>query len=482
MEKVQAIWSASILGRFFAAISAWCGRQWQKSHVVTKFLTPSGSNAAISDHSLVTRCLKLLHGRLHKLYTKLKLDKIFSGSIFLQVFLWALLPVALSPLLPTMAVLGLSMVGYISLFLVRIRQDSLQPAHNATNRYIALYAFIYLAATFLSVTRSGSLKIGLLTVALLLFCLVLQSAVTTKKQLQLLISTMIVIATVVSLFGLYQYLFQAGYNAQEWVDSAMFDDITFRVSSTMQNPNMLGQYLILMIPLAVASILSSKTWGKTIFWTACCGIMLLCIVLTFSRGAWLGLLFAACIFLVLLSPRLILLAPVLLILAFFLMPDTVITRFTSIGDMTDASTTYRVYIWLGVLGMLKYYWLCGVGPGEDAFNVVYPAFSYNGVDAPHAHNLFLQMICDAGIAALIVFLLILFHYVRTLAISLRKSTHWRGRLFQSASIASIGGFLVQGMTDYSFYNYRLMFTFWIFLAVGSLIARRDELSEGGILQ
>jgi hypothetical protein len=40
------------------------------------------------------------------------------------------------------------------------------------------------------------------------------------------------------------------------------------------------------------------------------------------------------------------------------------------------------------------------------------------------------------------------------------------------------GFLVQSMTDYSFYNYRVMFLFWVYLAVGLLYARRAELEEG----
>ncbi len=93
---------------------------------------------------------------------------------------------------------------------------------------------------------------------------------------------------------------------------------------------------------------------------------------------------------------------------YFVLPDTVITRFTSIGDLTDNSTSYRVYIWMGVLAMLKDYWLCGIGPGDAAFNMVYPAYSYNSIDAPHSHNLFLQMVCDAGICALVVFFLLLF--------------------------------------------------------------------------
>ena len=35
------------------------------------------------------------------------------------------------------------------------------------------------------------------------------------------------------------------------------------------------------------------------------------------------------------------------------------------------------------------------------------------------------------------------------------------------------------MTDFSFYNYRVMLLFWIFVALGALVARRDLLPERG---
>ena len=62
-----------------------------------------------------------------------------------------------------------------------------------------------------------------------------------------------------------------------------------------------------------------------------------------------------------------------------------------------------------------------LGPGDGAFNMVYPAYSYNGIVAPHAHNLFLQIVCDAGIAALGVFLLLLFVYFRMLCSAMSRS-------------------------------------------------------------
>ena len=41
--------------------------------------------------------------------------------------------------------------------------------------------------------------------------------------------------------------------------------------------------------------------------------------------------------------------------------------------------------------------------------------------------------------------------------------------------------MVQAMTDYSFYNYRVMFLFWAYLALGGLAARRGQLPEGRLL-
>ena len=282
----------------------------------------------------------------------------------------------------------------------------------------------------------------------------------------------------VSFYGILQYLFGWGYQSAAWVDSDMFSSIRFRVPATMGNPNMMGQYLLLVIPIAGAKLLSAKDWLRRLYYLACCGVMCVCMILTFSRGAWLGLLFAGAVFAVLWHPQLILLAPFALVGLYFVLPETVISRFTSIGNLTDNSTSYRVYIWMGTLAMLKDYWLCGIGPGDGAFNMVYPAYSYNGIVAPHAHNLFLQIVCDAGIAALAVFLLLLFVYFRMLCSAMSREKDPASRLLQIAFTAGVCGFLVQAMTDYSFYNYRVMFLFWAVLALGAASARRTSLPEG----
>lgn len=482
MEQVKSILSASLIYRVLDTVCCWFGRQWSQSAVIQWFLHPTGWVRECSESSIFYRIWALLRRGLCRLYEILHLDRLFAGSVFLHSFFWCALPVALAPLLPTMPLLGLAVVGSGSLALNLLREKGRPLSWSPIHRYILLYAAVYLAGTCFSVHLAGSLKPGLLTVAFVLFAVVLSNAVTGRSQVDTLVFLLVAAGTVVSAYGICQYLFGWGYQSAAWVDSDMFSSITFRVPSTLGNPNMLGQYLLLMIPLGGAKLLSAKDWGRRIFYLCCCGIMCLCMILTFSRGAWLGLLFAGMVFVVLWQPRILVLVPVLVPIALAVLaavlPESVISRFTSIGDMGDNSTSYRVYIWMGTLAMLKDYWLCGIGPGDAAFNMVYPAYSYNGIVAPHAHNLFLQIVCDVGITGLLVFALLLFVYFRMMCRALSRERNHTSKMLQLAATAGTCGFLVQAMTDYSFYNYRVMFLFWAYLVLGGLAARRSELPEG----
>ena len=482
METIKRIWGASLLGQGLDRLCTWMGSQWRASAVIGWFLYKPDKGPAISENSIFYKLWTLVAGLLTRLYDALHLEKLFCGSIFTQTFLWCALAAFLTPILPTMAVLALVLVGFCSLLLGILRKKhALQYA--SVNRFVILYAAIYLAATFTSVTPRESLLSGILTVAFILFTVVLGSAVTKRQQLDAAIFLLVLAGAAVSAYGICQFIFGWGYQSAAWVDSEMFSAIGFRVTATLQNPNMLGQYLVLMIPVGGAKLLSVKTWRERIFYFVSCGLMCICMILTYSRGAWLGLVFAAAIFFVLLDPRLILLAPFALIALYFVLPETVISRFTSIGNLKDNSTSYRVYIWLGSLAMLKDgYWLSGVGPGEAAFNAVYPAYSYNTIVAPHAHNLFLQIVCDAGICALLIFLLALFWYFRALCAGLAKEKDFTGKILQIAFISGMAGFLVQAMTDYSFYNYRVMLIFWVYLALGMVVSRRRELPEGSLIE
>ncbi|MBR5381142.1 MAG: O-antigen ligase family protein, partial [Oscillospiraceae bacterium] len=265
--------------------------------------------------------------------------------------------------------------------------------------------------------------------------------------------------------------------AAAWIDSDMFSEISNRVYSTLQNPNVLSEYLLLVIPVAFAFAFTEKNrWLRLLL--LCCALgMCLCMVLTFSRGGYLGFLIGAAVFLLLVDRRFFFAGIVALAVVVLLIPESVVMRFTSIGNMGDGSTSYRVSIWHGAIAMLRDYWLCGIGPGTAAFQKVYPVYSYSEAAAQHAHNLFLQLTCDSGVCGTAAFILAVLAHFRSMGASLFRGAKGRSRLLQIASFCSVLGFLVQSMTDNSFYNYRVQLVFWALLALGALAVRRDSMPE-----
>ena len=146
--------------------------------------------------------------------------------------------------------------------------------------------------------------------------------------------------------------------------------------------------------------------------------------------------------------------------------ESIIARFTSIGDLTDSSTSYRLYIWLGTLNMLKDFGIYGIGLGSNAFNKIYPFYSYSTVAAPHAHNIYLQLLCETGIVGLGLLLLTVVSALRKMLavrISVKKGF---SAVFSVAAVSALAGFMLQGAFDYVWYNYRVFLIFWIVMAAG----------------
>ena len=167
----------------------------------------------------------------------------------------------------------------------------------------------------------------------------------------------------------------------------------------------------------------------------------------------------------------------LLILPFFL-PETIIERIMSIGDMSDSSTSYRVYIWYGTVDMLRTYFVGGIGMGEGAFRTVYPFYSYDAIIAPHSHNLYLQFLVEAGIGALLLFIGLIIAFVKDCAKTCKKNIKDSyGYLTALALASGVAGFLLQSMFDYTFYNYRMMAMFIMYLSFGAVLKSLEEENE-----
>lgn len=467
--------ASSVMYRFLAGIAGWFSRQFQDSRLIQRFLTLKDGRQ-LAENTVGYRVFWWFRQLLSRLFYALRLQKVFDNSVFKMAFLWSILAAVMAPFLPTMLVMLLVLAASGSLFLSFLFEKDKNLVHFTANKYIYLFCGAYLFATFTSVARSASWMGGMLSVLFALFAIIIMNAIETKRQLDALLFLMVAMGILISLYGFYQFLNPAKYSGV-WHDKDMFESISFRVYATLENPNVLGEYFLLIIPIAAALCITSKTWIMRLFYLGASGVMMVCLILTYSRGCYVGILVAAAVFLVLLDRRFILLGLLGLIALPFVLPQTIIERFLSIGNMADSSTSYRVYIWMGSIAMLREYWLCGIGPGADAFNLVYPAYAYNGISAPHSHNLFLQLICDAGIVGLLLFILIIYHFYKTLCASLCKLKDWSDRVLVIAGLSAISGFLVQSLFDYTFYNYRVTLLFWAVIGIGLVFTRLPMLKK-----
>ena len=425
---------------------------------------------------------KIINGLLNKtLNIKIggKFGEMLKSSILLELFshyeigVYAML--FLAPIVPTMVCVALVLLTFMSFFVNSLIKNDMNIRIDSLAVISIMLIGLFLISSLTSYARMASLKIFALYIVFIAFMLIVISCGSDKKKLGKMIFVFVLSGLLVSLYGIYQQFF--GNNlGHAWLDEEMFEDISVRVYSTLGNPNVLGEYLLMLIPVCGAMVYGAKKWFAKIFYfgVMCCAG--LCMIFTQSRGCWLGLILIAVIFALLVDKRLVILG---IIAAMFLpsfLPESIISRFTSIGNLGDSSTSYRVYIWLGTLRLLKDFWWNGIGLGQEAFNKVYPYYSYNAISAPHAHNLYLQLITETGISGLVTFIISMLVALKKMLVGYIVGKKNVYGILCAAVIAGIFGFLLQGMFDYVWYNYRVFAIFWMFVGVG-IASRRCACEE-----
>ncbi len=404
---------------------------------------------------------------------------LFISLVFYKVEFGVFVTLFLAPIVPTMLVVGLCLLCLMSLLTKALTTKKFTWQLDGMGLMVIVMILIYLLASVISFAPFKSVQIWAVYLAFMLFYFVIINTIKTKSQFFNLLKVFAISAVFVCLYGIAQYIF--GWNVtQAWMDEEMFEDIKMRIYSTLENPNVLGEYILLTLPVCISLMWTAKKTLPRIVYGGMSLILALALILTFSRGCWLGIMAAAAIFITFVAGKLWGLALIALPVIPFILPESIINRFTSIGDMSDSSTSYRVYIWMGTLLMLKDFWISGIGPGTEAFTQVYPFYSYNGIVAPHPHNLFLQIITESGVLGLAAFLLLLFLFFKNLAVGCQY--FGKGNKFSVVIVgiaSAVAGFLLQGMFDNCFYNYRVFMIFWAVLAIGIAGCRiaRTEYNE-----
>ncbi|HBY20399.1 MAG TPA: hypothetical protein DEG71_05220 [Clostridiales bacterium] len=263
-----------------------------------------------------------------------------------------------------------------------------------------------------------------------------------------------------------------------WVDTTVNPDLQVRVYSVLGNPNILSQYLLLILPLGIMLMLyKKKIWHKLILGVFN-GIILVCLLLTYSRASLLGLIVSFLTIGVLnYAQALIILIP-LAIISLVLFAPRVLERLLTSFNTKDTSISSRVTLWQDVIQMIRNFYLTGIGFGVTAFSGMYLLYRHQYLSALHAHNLYLEILVETGIIGFLVFI----YFAFSVVVNFIKNYQGAGNKFNKyiilGCLSAFLGILVNGFAEYTWSDFRVVSMFWLVVGIGvSLTKKREKLQN-----
>ena len=117
----------------------------------------------------------------------------------------------------------------------------------------------------------------------------------------------------------------------------------------------------------------------------------------------------------------------------------------------------------------------GIGPGNNAFNSIYPLYQQPKFNALSAYSLPLEILVETGIAGLLACLGLLQSSVRLGLQGLRINEPAAGTAL--ASLAAIAGLLGQGIADTIFFRPEVQIIGWFCLATLTSLPSDERTSQ-----
>lgn len=415
---------------------------------------------------------------------------------FLLYLLVGLVPLILIPIDGTLQtawtkLLFLLVISIFFIYLSIRRRDKIIFMENTVeNRFLAGYVILVFISLFnsldpfISLVGSGYRHDGFVALITYVFAyLIARNAKHIERYFFTLVS---VTSVLVSIYALLQF-----YRLDPVPIDLYRFDWTGVAFSTMGNPNFLGSYLVLSIPMPIYLYFYK---GKKIGLIAY-AILFLALLATRTRGAWIGAFIALIAFLVLHHFRsgfrksdwkkvlIVFLTSIGMILFFMMSSGTeFMTRFLSIfidlskilkeDETAYLGGSYRVYIWGKVIELIKMRPFFGFGLDtmyiamEMYFRVQITADFDIYMNFDKAHNEYLNIAVSSGILSLIAYLGFLFFALK------KGLKNMKNHEAYVPLLAAIIGYLVQAL-----FNIQVVMVYYLFFAYLGIVTSKEALVE-----
>jgi len=292
-------------------------------------------------------------------------------------------------------------------------------------------------------------------------------------------------------------------------DHFMILDGYFRAFGTFQQPNPFGGYMGVSAALAIGASIGAlfaiigdrrakkRVTGTSWFWflfvMGCAVILSLALLMSWSRGAWIGFA-AAMIALIFFLPKkrwqgfILTLAGLTIFLVMLqnnLLPASITTRLVSfsteflIGDVRGVHITEenfavieRLAHWQAGVDMARDHLFSGVGFGN--YEVVYGQYGLLNWPHPlgHAHNYYLNILAETGVLGILTYLLfwtvVIVQLVRMLG-----RLEWPNRGLVLGLLAAWIALSVHHLFDKLYVNNLYLF-FGVMLGLQQVLSKNDD--------
>ncbi len=414
------------------------------------------------------------------MFIKLILAGIIAVLIFWQPQLGVFMVAGLIPVLPTQYLMILSAISFISLAARSYFFNEPLFQFSTLNLFSMLFAANVVYGVLISFNRGESFYVAMIYLAYIAFYFTLQKSLDSENLVYIAMTLMVTAGFAVSVLGIFQYITGLDTTAL-WIDQNLFSGIETRVYGTLDNPNVFGNYLQVLIPFSVFLFIVNKDRLARIYFASATVFMVISLIFTYSRSSWMGVLLSLIVFTLLMPRQLlpfaaggVIVTPVVLSYV-----PSVLARLKGLGSLADSSTRYRVAVWMSSLEIIKDYWPCGIGMGYENFNRMLSNYAGSDIVAIHSHNTFLQVTCETGIMGFLLFVSLIIFYVRICLSAYKTSTNHFIKTLSTALLSSMSGYVLICLFDNTLYDHSLKLIFWTMLGLCAALHRMTAHYTGG---
>lgn len=294
---------------------------------------------------------------------------------------------------------------------------------------------------------------------------------------------------IVSIIGLFFYVIRPDIFGQLLLVFSQQEESNYlqalnysRMVSTFLSPNVLGSYMAISLLLSINEIINNKD-NKVFLLNIFSAIMFgICLILTFSRGAWAFALVGTMILIIAnknkISSKLWILLFIVIIATVIIIPylsegleDYLFYRLISVFDISNESAYGRIENWVQVIDVLSNN-ILGLGLGIASINLMYYPELAQSLGVNVVDGYYIKVIAETGIVGIILFCLFVIIVMHSLLTAVGKYK-CNNRDIHIVTLAIFSGFLIQSFGSNIFDYVNLAPFLWIYLGF-SIKASRDD--------